>query len=140
MEGLNQFNSTVIEEVTPSAKLAVPDPKQINESLECDLVAEMQDKMNLRDEKLEKLYIEKIIMKINNDFAGDSAAKKSAVKFLHDCFGDSIDNYNFIRWLSKKMKYKPIRLFNLLKNCEKMFFFVIFTRKYISFGFIQKRH
>ena len=38
--------------------------------------------------------IEKIIMKINNDFTGDSAAKKSAVKFLHDCFGDSIDDYN----------------------------------------------
>ena len=52
MEGLNQFNSTVIEEVTPSAKLAVPDPKQISESLECDLIAKMQDKMNLRDEKL----------------------------------------------------------------------------------------
>ena len=58
MEGLNQFNSTVIEEVTPSAKLAVPDPKHINESLESDLVAEMQEKMNLRDEKLEKLFIE----------------------------------------------------------------------------------
>ena len=97
MEGLNQFNSTAIEEVTPSAKLAVPDPKQINESLECDLVAEMQEKMNLRDEKLEKLFIEKIILKINNDFTGDSAAKKSAVIFLHDCFGDSIDDYNFIR-------------------------------------------
>ena len=50
--------------------------------LEYDLVAEMQDKMNLRDEKLEKLYIEKIIMKINNDFTGDSTAKKSAVKFM----------------------------------------------------------
>ena len=97
MEGVNQLNSTVIEEVTPSAKLGVPDPKQINESLECDLVAEMQDKMNVRDEKLKKLFIEKIIMKINNDFTGDSAAKKSAVKFLHDCFGDSIDDYNFIR-------------------------------------------
>ena len=57
MEGLNQFNSTVIEEVTLSAKLAVPDPKQINESLECDLVAEMQDKMNLRHEKLIVLVI-----------------------------------------------------------------------------------
>ena len=54
----------------------MPDPKQINESLECDLVAEMQDKMNLRDEKLEKLFIEKNIMKINNDFTGGSAAKK----------------------------------------------------------------
>ena len=75
----------------------MPDPKQINESLECDLVAEMQDKMNLRDEKLEKLFIEKIIMKINNDFTGDYATKKSAVKFLHDCFGDSIDDCNFIR-------------------------------------------
>ena len=106
MEGLNQFNSTVIEEVTPSAKLAVPDPKQINESLECDLVAEMQDKMNLRDEKLEKLFIEKIIMKINNDFTRDSAVKKSEVKFLHDCFDASIDDYNFIRWLCKKMNYK----------------------------------
>ena len=116
MEGLNQFNSTVTEEVTPSAELAVPDPKQINESLECDLVAEMQDKMNLRDETLEKLFTEKIIMKINNDFTGDSAAMKSVVKFLHDCFGDSIDDYNFIRWLSRKMTYKPIRLFNLLKK------------------------
>ena len=57
----------------------------------------MQDKMNFRDEKLEKLFIEKIIMKINNDFTGDSATKKSAVKFLHDCFGDSIDDCNFIR-------------------------------------------
>ena len=76
--------------------------------------------MNLRDEKLQKLFIEKIIMKIINDFTGDSAAKKSAVKFLHDCFGDSIDGYNFIRWLPKKMNYKPIRLFNLLKNCEKL--------------------
>ena len=121
MEGLNQFNSTVIEEVTTSAKLAAPDPKQINELLECDLVYEMPDKMNLRDEKLEKLFIEKIIMKINNDFTGDSAAKKSAIKFLHDCFGDSIDEYNFIQWLSKKVNYKPIRLFfNLLKNCEKL--------------------
>ena len=54
----------------------------------------MQGKMNLCDEKLEKLFIEKIIMKINNEFTGDSAAKKSAVKFLHDCFGDSIDDYN----------------------------------------------
>ena len=44
MEASNQFNSTVIEEVTPSAKLAVPDPKQINKSLECDLAAEMQEK------------------------------------------------------------------------------------------------
>ena len=51
MEGLNQFNSTVIEEVTTSAKLAAPDPKQINELLECDLVYEMPGKMNLRDEK-----------------------------------------------------------------------------------------
>ena len=119
MEGLNQFNSTVIGEVTPSAKLAAPDPKQISESLEYNLVAEIQDKMNLCDEKLEKLFIEKIIMKINNDFRGDSAAKKSAVKFLHDCFGDSIDDYNFIRWLSKKMNCEPIQLFNLLK-CEKL--------------------
>ena len=38
MEGLNQFNSTVTEEVTPSAKLAVPDLKQISESLEYNLV------------------------------------------------------------------------------------------------------
>ena len=66
------------------------------------MVAEIQDKMNLRDKKFEKLFIDKTIMKINNDFTGDSAAKKSAVKFLHDCFGDSIDDYNFIRWLSKK--------------------------------------
>ena len=80
----------------------------------------MQDKMNLRDEKLEKLFIEKIIMKINNDFTGDSATKKSAVKFLHDCFGDSIDDCNFIQWLSKKMNYKPIRLFNLLYIFEKL--------------------
>ena len=57
MEGLNQFNSTAIEEVTTSAKLAVPDPKKINESLECDLVAEIQDKMNLRHEKLIVLVI-----------------------------------------------------------------------------------
>ena len=78
------------------------DPKQINESLECDLVVEMQDKMNLRDEKLEKLFVEKIIMKINNDFTGDSAAKKSAIRSLYHCFGDSIDDYNFIRWLSQK--------------------------------------
>ena len=74
--------------------------------LEYDLVAEMQDKMNLRDEKLEKLFIEKIIMKINNDFTRDSAVKKSEVKFLHDCFDASIDDYNFIRWLCKKMNYK----------------------------------
>ena len=94
--------------------------------------------MNLCDEKLEKLFIEKTIMKINNDFRGDSAAKKSAVKFLHDCFGDSIDDYNFIPWLYEKMNCKPIQLFNLLK-CEIMFVHVIFTRKYISFGFIQKR-
>ena len=110
MEGLNQFNSTVIEEVLTSAKLAMPDPKR----------SEMQDKMNLRDQKLEKLFIEKIIIKINNDFTGDFAAKKSAVNFLHDCFGDSIDDYDFIRWLPKKMNYNPKRLFNLLKNCEKL--------------------
>ena len=54
----------------------MPAPKHIIELLECDLVAEMQDKMNLRDEKLEKLFIEKNIMKINNDFTGGSAAKK----------------------------------------------------------------
>ena len=78
------------------------DPKQINESLECDLVVEMQDKMNLRDEKLKKLFVEKIIMKINNVFTGDSAAKKSAIKSLYDCFGDSIDDYKFIRRLSQK--------------------------------------
>ena len=52
-------------------------------------------------------------MKINNDLIGDSAVKKSAIKFLYNCFGDSIDDYNFIRWLSKKMNYKPIWLFNL---------------------------
>ena len=45
-------------------------------------------------------------MKINNDFRRDSAVKKSAVKFLHDCFDDSIDDCNFIRWLCKKMNYK----------------------------------
>ena len=46
------------------------------------------------------VFIEKIIMKINNDFTGGftgDSAKKSAVKFLHDCFGDSIDDCNFIR-------------------------------------------
>ena len=41
------------------------------------MVAEIQDKMNLRDKKFEKLFIDKTIMKINNDFTGDSAAKKS---------------------------------------------------------------
>ena len=60
------------------------------------MVAEMQENMNLSDGKLEKLFIETITMKINNDFTGDSARKKYAVKLLHDCFGDSIDDYNFI--------------------------------------------
>ena len=45
-------------------------------------------------------------MKISNDFTRDSAVKKSEVKFLHDCFDASIDDYNFIRWLCKKMNYK----------------------------------
>ena len=53
---------------------------------------------------------------LNTDFRGDSTAKKSALKFLHNGFGDSIDDYSFIRWLSKKINYKPIRLLNLLKK------------------------
>ena len=56
----------------------------------------MQENMNLSDGKLEKLFIETITMKINNDFTGDSAGKKYAVKLPHDFFGDSIDDYNFI--------------------------------------------
>ena len=35
-------------------------------------------------------------MQINNDFTGDSARKKSALKCLHDIFGDSTDDCNFI--------------------------------------------
>ena len=60
------------------------------------MVAERQEKMNLHDGKLENIFIQKITMKINNDFTGDSARKKSALKCLHDIFDDSIDDYNFI--------------------------------------------
>ena len=60
------------------------------------MVAEMQENMNLSDGKLEELFIETITMKINNDFTGDSARKKYAIKFFDDCFGDSIDDCNFI--------------------------------------------
>ena len=80
----------------------------------------MHEKIYLRDEKLEKQFLEKIMIKLNTDFKGGSAAKKSSVKFLHDCFGDLIDDYSFTQWLPKKINYKPIRLLNLLKNCEKL--------------------
>ena len=51
-----QLNSTSKEEVPPFVNLiiTVPNQQEVDESLQCDLIAEMHEKIYLRDERLEK--------------------------------------------------------------------------------------
>ena len=43
----SSFNSTSKEEVPPFISVTVPDQQEVNESLECDLIGEMRENMNL---------------------------------------------------------------------------------------------
>ena len=54
-----QLNPTSKEQDPRFVNLTAPIQQEVNESLECLLIAEMREKMNLRDKKLEQQFLKK---------------------------------------------------------------------------------
>ena len=91
-----QLNPTSKEQDPRFVNLTVPIQQEVSESLECVLIPEIREKMNLRDKKLEKQFLKKNMTKLNNDIRENFTAKKSAVTLLQYCFDDSVEDYIFI--------------------------------------------
>lgn len=54
-----------------------------------------------------------VVEKLKQDLKTD---KKEALKFIHEYFGDMLDDEGFIRWLANRTGYTPIRFIQMLKE------------------------
>ena len=85
------------------------------------ILKEVMSKAEERDARFEQTFISNIYSKLEGDLKSNTA-RKAAATFLHDTFGeDLIQNYNFLRWLSKKLNFRSCRLLSLLENHKKEF-------------------
>ena len=84
--------------------------------LPVDLMNELEKKGADRDKKHENTFTQVVLKKLECDFKS-STSKHSAAKFLHESFGEMLEDYHFIRWLSKKLDFmRPYKLIAILKN------------------------
>ena len=85
------------------------------------ILKEVMSKAEKRDDRSKQTLISNIYSKLEGDLKSNTA-RKAAATFLYDTFGeDLIQNYNFLRQLSKKLNFRPCRLLSLLENHKKEF-------------------
>ena len=65
------------------------------------------------DDTFEKQLTQNVILKIRRDL---QTQKKETIKHIKECFGDMLDNMDFMDWLSVKLAYKPNRYKSLLSD------------------------
>ena len=65
------------------------------------------------DDAFEKQFTQNMILKIRIDL---QTHKKETIKHIKDCFGDMLDNMDFVDWLSVKLAYRPNRFKSLLTD------------------------
>ena len=65
------------------------------------------------DDTFEKQLTQNVILKIKRDL---QTQKKETIKHIKECFGDMLDNMDFMEWLSVKLAYKPNRYKSLLSD------------------------
>ena len=85
-----------------------------------DVLKELEDRVQQRDTDYEVLFQTKVLNKLKRDIKC-RWSKHSAAQYLILAFDDALIDYNFVRWLAKKLELKPCRLQEILKNCRKDF-------------------
>ena len=65
------------------------------------------------DDTFEKQLTQNVILKIRRDL---QTQRKETIKHIKECFGDMLDNMDFMDWLSVKLAYKPNRYKSLLSD------------------------
>ena len=58
------------------------------------------------DDTFEKQLTQNVILKIRRDL---QTQRKETINHIKECFGDMLDNMDFMDWLSVKLAYKPNR-------------------------------
>ena len=81
-------------------------------------VQELIQRAEIRNEHYEIQFKEKMLMKIKMDFK-NRFFKHSAAKFLHDTFGEMINDVRFVRWLAKGIDMRPYKLQTNLENYKR---------------------
>ena len=105
------------EPVTCSDDLTVNN----NQSYYDNILKELMSKAGERDTKFEQAFLNKILTGIETNLRSRDK-KKAAANFLCVTLGDDlINDNNFLRWLSKKLHYKLVRLLDILANRDKTF-------------------
>ena len=85
-----------------------------------DILQELEDRMNKRNDDHEMVFKNKVISKLQRDIRSRKE-KHSAARFLVESFDESLEDYSFVCWLAKKLDLKPCRLQDILKNYNKVF-------------------
>ena len=73
----------------------------------------MKKKQIVSDEVLERECCQNVTEKLKSDLQND---RTSTIEYIKKCFGELIQNEDFVSWLSKKLGYKPSRFQSLLKE------------------------
>ena len=73
-------------------------------------------KKNKRDDYFEKQFSQNVTLELNRDL---KSTKTEIMEYIKDCFGEIMDNMDFVSWISSKLGYKANRLKKLLE--EKTF-------------------
>ena len=93
---------------------------EMNDGEEFNFLQDLEKMAQQREMEHEKLFKNKVLTKLSEDIKSRTS-KRSAAKFLYDSFGESLNDYTFIRWLAKKLKLKPCRLKDIVNNAHKEF-------------------
>ena len=65
------------------------------------------------DDYFEKQFSQNLILKLKR---GLKSEKTEEVEYIKDCFGEMLDNMDFVSWISNKLGYKPNRMKKLLEE------------------------
>ena len=93
---------------------------EMNDGEEFNFLQDLEKMAQQREMDHEKLFKNKVLTKLGEDIKSRTS-KRSAAKFLYDSFGESLNDYTFIRWLAKKLELKPCRLKDIVNNAYKEF-------------------
>lgn len=75
-----------------------------------------KQKKNKRDDYFEKQFRQNLTLELKRDL---KSKKTEIMEYIKHCFGEIMDNMDFVSWISSKLGYKPNHLKKLLE--EKAF-------------------
>ena len=103
--------------IQPSCDLEYP-ADDIHEDIQIDIVEELLQREQNREEIYEQLFKDKVLKKMQVALK-TRHFRHATAKYLHDAFGDTLNDNQFIHWLARKLELRSCRMRDIMNGSHR---------------------